>query len=113
LDEDQPAGLAKRASPGQQLLSGCITAAGDCSAGFRDHLGTGQEGSTQRQLLLPIAIGQESEVADVNKAGGQYMKEKATDELNGIQGHRFGLTTSGIVLPFKGDSPRGTPKTGQ
>jgi hypothetical protein len=36
------------------------------------------------------AIGEQTEVADALKAGWQHMKQKAADELAGVQGHQTG-----------------------
>ena len=41
---------------------------------------------------------------DVDKAGGQNVEEKPTNELDGFQGHCLDLVAIGIVLPFESDS---------
>ena len=73
-------------------------------AGFADRLRAIQQGPAQRQFFLSIAVGQKAEMTDVNKAGGQHVKEETTNEFDRLQGHRLGLIAVGIVLPFEGDS---------
>ena len=81
-----------------------VTAAQRIRASFADNLRDRQLRAAQRQILLPFAVGQEAEMPDVDKAGGQNVEEKAANELDGFQGHRLGLVASGIVLPLEGDS---------
>jgi len=42
------------------------------------------------ELKCLPAIGEKSEVTDALKAGGQDMKQKAANELVGVQGHHVG-----------------------
>src|SRR5260370_33548767 len=71
-------------------------------AGFADSLRAIQQGPAQRQFLLSFAVGQKAKMTDVNKARGQHVKEKTTNKLDRIQGHRLGLIAVGIELPFEG-----------
>ena len=41
----------------------------------------------QGEGLAPVAVGEQTEVADLDEAGGQDVEEEAADELNGIEGH--------------------------
>ena len=83
---------------------GCgITVAGRFRAGFGDRLTGRQQRAAQRQTCLPLAVGQESKVADVDKARRQHVEQKAADELDRFQRHRLGLVGVGIVLPFESD----------
>jgi hypothetical protein len=42
---------------------------------------------TERQRLTAIAVGKQSEVADLDEAGGQDMEQEAADELDCIELH--------------------------
>ena len=66
-------------------------------AGAPDTLRAVQQGPAQRQFFLSFAVGQKAKMTDVNKAGGQHVKEKTTNEFDRLQGHRLGLVASGIV----------------
>ena len=39
------------------------------------------------ERLLAVAVGEQSEVADLDEAGGQHMEQEAADELDRIEGH--------------------------
>ena len=41
----------------------------------------------QGERLTPVAVGEQSEVADLDEAGGQHMEQEAADELDRIEGH--------------------------
>ena len=56
----------------------------------------------QRECLSAVSIRQESEVADLDKAGRQDVEQEATDELVRRYGHGFLLATMTIVLVTKG-----------
>src|SRR3974390_2797104 len=61
------------------------------------------EQSTARcDLFGAAAIGHESEVADAMEAGGQSMKEKATDELVRLQAHDLLGAVLTVILPAEG-----------
>jgi len=58
-----------------------------------------QQAAAQLNALSPAAVGEKAKVADLNKACGQHMQQKAPDEFLHLQRHRGGLTGAGIVLP--------------
>lgn len=41
----------------------------------------------ESQCLAAVAVGKQSEVADLDEAGGQDMKQEAADELDRIEAH--------------------------
>ena len=41
----------------------------------------------KRECLAAVAIGEQTEGADLDEAGGQNVKQEAADELDGIEGH--------------------------
>ena len=43
--------------------------------------------STENQCLAAVAVGKQSEVTDLDEAGGQDMEQEAADELDRIQAH--------------------------
>ena len=45
---------------------------------------------TAFELKFLPTIGEQTEVTDALKPGWQDMKEKAADELTGVQGHQLG-----------------------
>ena len=49
------------------------------------------------------AIGEQSEVTDALKAGGQHMKQKAADEFAGVQRHRTARRIVFAATIEKGD----------
>jgi hypothetical protein len=51
--------------------------------------------STQSQRLPAVAVGKQSEVADLDEAGGQDMEQEAADELCRIEGH----DAAAVVVP--------------
>ena len=55
-----------------------------------------------RDVVGAPAIGEETVVADAVKAGGQYVDEKAADELVDGEGHHLGAFASfgSVVLPL-------------
>ena len=56
-----------------------------------------------RELGDAAGVRQEAEVADAAKALGQDVEQKATDELLGVERHRFGFVVGAVVLPPETD----------
>ena len=54
---------------------------------------------TERQRLTAIAVGKQSEVADLDEAGGQDMEQEAADELCRIEGHDAAAVVAPGVPP--------------
>jgi hypothetical protein len=48
-----------------------------------------QQTPAELETYATTAIGEEAEVTNLNEAGWQNMKEKAPNELNGLDGHNF------------------------
>ena len=65
----------------------------------------GDQRSAQCEQRAPISVGQESEVTDLDEAGGKHVQEKPPDELDGID--RQGLLRVSVprVSPPEGDCP--------
>ena len=64
----------------------------------------GVEGcKAQRQKLSSAATGEETEVADADKALGEQMKQEATQKLIAREGHQFVPIVIGGVTPAKGN----------
>jgi len=57
--------------------------------------GSGEMESTQSQRLPAVAVGKQSEVADLDEAGGQDVEQEAADELCRIEGH----DAAAVVVP--------------
>ena len=66
-------------------------------------LGGAEELSAQGQPLAPAAGSQETEVAYAAELRRQDMKQKATDELGSVQGHRLALAVVAVVAPVEAD----------
>jgi hypothetical protein len=49
----------------------------------------------QGERLLAVAVGEQSEVADLDETGGQHMEQEAADELDCIEGH----DAAAVVVP--------------
>jgi hypothetical protein len=59
------------------------------------------------ELGLPVAIGEQSEVADAHEAVGDDKEQEAADELRGLKGHDLEAVPVGVVLPAKVDDAVG------
>ena len=57
--------------------------------------------SAQRECLSAVSVRQESEVADLDKAGRQDMEQEATDELHRIELHDLAVVVMLGVAPAK------------
>jgi hypothetical protein len=55
------------------------------------------------ELFGAMTIGEESVVANAHEGLGQDMKEKAAEELDGIEGHDALSISVGVVLPSERD----------
>ena len=55
----------------------------------------------QRECLSAVSVRQESEVADLDKAGRQDMEQEATDELHRIERHDLAAVVVFGVAPAK------------
>ena len=53
------------------------------------------------QRLTAVAVGKQSEVADLDEAGRQDMEQKAADELDRIEGHDAAAVVVPGVAPAK------------
>ena len=91
LNPNQAAGLTQRAMVGE--FSGELM-----KEGFPIGRGSGQQQRNRIDLqqlaaagdfILGVAVGQEAEVADADKAGRQDVEEEAAEELDGVEGERF------------------------
>ena len=51
------------------------------------------------QCLPTVAVGEQSEVADLDEAGGQDMKQEAADELDCIERHNAAAVAMAGVSP--------------
>jgi hypothetical protein len=60
-----------------------------------------EELPAKSKRLTAIAVGEQTEVADLDKAGGQNVKQEATDELNRIKAHDLDAVVVSGVAPFK------------
>ena len=56
-----------------------------------------------RQLLPSVAVAQEAIVADALEPAGEDVKQEATDELLGAEGHHLRVVVVAIVLPTEAD----------
>src|SRR6266550_6254221 len=57
--------------------------------------------TAKNQCLTAIAVGEQPEVADLDEATRQNVKQKATDELNRIEAHHLDAVVVSGVAPFK------------
>jgi hypothetical protein len=57
--------------------------------------------TAKSQCLTAIAVGEQAEVADLDEATRQNVKQKATDELNRIEAHPLDAVVVSGVAPFK------------
>ena len=55
----------------------------------------------QRELLCPIAIGEEAVIANTLEPVGKNVKQEPTDELVGAKRHRLVAVVMSIILPAK------------
>jgi len=62
-----------------------------------------QQTLTVGQEFCAMAIGQESEGTDANKAAGQNMQQETSQELLRGEGHHPLLISVGIIFPAEGD----------
>jgi hypothetical protein len=56
---------------------------------------------TQSELLCPIAIGEEAEIANTLEPVGKHVKEEPTDEFVSTKRHRLVSVAIAIILPAK------------
>ena len=61
--------------------------------------------TAKSQRLTAIAVGEQPEVADLDEATRQNVKQKATDELNRIEAHALDAIVVSGVAPFKTHLP--------
>jgi hypothetical protein len=55
----------------------------------------------QNELLCPIAIGEEAEIANTLEPVGKYVKQEPTDEFVSAKRHRLDVVAIAIILPAK------------
>ena len=55
----------------------------------------------ESKRLTAIAVGEQTEVADLDEATRQHVKQEATDELNRIEAHDLDAVVVSGVAPFK------------
>jgi hypothetical protein len=65
--------------------------------------GIGEKGAAEGELGGAVVIGHEAEVTDAMEAVGQRMKQKAANELAGLELHDLGAAVVAIVFPSEGD----------
>jgi hypothetical protein len=64
--------------------------------------GRGAEmGAAQAQRPATVAVGKQTEVADLHESRRQYMEQEATDELHCIESHRAAAVVVPGVTPAK------------
>jgi len=73
----------------------------DHNDGERVGQGHGKQAATVVELLLPIAVPQETVVANASESVGKYVEQKAPDEFLGGQCHCFHGAASSIVFPLE------------
>jgi hypothetical protein len=61
--------------------------------------------STQSQRLSAVAVGKQSEVADLDEAGRQDMEQKTSDELDRIELHDAAAVVVSGIAPAKAHLP--------
>lgn len=61
--------------------------------------------TAKSQRLTAIAVGEQPEVADLDEATRQNVKQKATDELNRIEAHHLDAVVVSGVAPLKTHLP--------
>ena len=61
--------------------------------------------STERELVGPVAVGEEAIVANAMEAGRQHVEQEAPYELADVEAHDFALVMAAlpIVLPVETD----------
>jgi len=92
-DDMQGAAFALRAAPAKRrLLLFCQQRA------WLRH-GSAETEPAESQRLAAIAVGEQSEVADLDEAGRQNMEQEAADELDCIEAH------DAAAVPMSGISP--------
>jgi hypothetical protein len=74
---------------------------GRCSALVRQ--GHAEQTAALVELFLPIAVAQETVVANALEPVRQHMEQKPADKFVGGQGHRFVLAAMAIILPLEAD----------
>ena len=57
--------------------------------------------SAQSELLCPVPIGEESEIANALEPIGKYVKQEPTDEFVRAKRHRLVAVAIAIILPAK------------
>src|SRR5262245_35029678 len=69
-------------------------------------LGDGEQLAGARDVLDPLAAGEQAVVADAVEAVWQDVNEEAADELMGCEGHRFVSIAAfdPVVLPSEGNA---------
>jgi len=70
---------------------------GDLSRGWR------QELAATLDHRFAVAVGEESEMSDLDEAAGEHVQEEAADELDGLQGHLLDLIVVLRVSPAEAD----------
>jgi hypothetical protein len=64
-----------------------------------------QEFPTEGDFLLPVAVGQESVIADSHEAFGEHVKKEAAKEFYAIESHGVLAVPVAVVLPPEADVP--------
>jgi hypothetical protein len=59
-------------------------------------------GPAQGEGLTAVAVGEQAEVADLDEAGGQNVKQEAADELDCVEGHDC---TTVVTIYLTGQRP--------
>ena len=100
FDDDQPAPLTNRAS----MCVGEIEIGAAVGARRRGQWPDGEQSLAQLQLVLTDSIGEETELADAHHSGGQYVQQKAANELDRVQRHGLGAAAVRVVFPVEADA---------
>src|ERR1022692_2377800 len=98
------ASLADRAQRAIRIFDLHVASCG----GWKDGVGVGhdpKESAVPSQLLPADPIGEEAELPNAHKPAGQDVKEKAANELDGVERHGPGLVAARIVFVREAHAP--------
>lgn len=88
--------LTVRAKP---CFTGRRRGFGTCAFGNR--LCRGKNSGTQLESVLPFAIGQKTEMANLHETAREHMQQEAAHKLQSVQCHEFLLIVVGRIAPAK------------
>ena len=67
-------------------------------------LGGGEQSTALKQVFSADSIGEQAEVANADRAGGQHVEQEAADEFDRIEGHVLGAGVIRVVFPVEADA---------